>query len=71
MNDDEIKDDAEELDPDAVEAEDLVEEETGDLPIELAGKKRKDLLDEDTESLEDLAEDEEEEEETFEDVDLM
>lgn len=48
-------------------------EEPEDLDaVEMAEKKKKDLLDEDTDSLDDLAEDElEEEEESFDDVDLI
>lgn len=43
-----------------------------DAPLdELEEKKKKDLIDEDVESVEDLAEEELEEEEPFDDVDLM
>ena len=43
-----------------------------DLDLEIEEKKKKDLIDEDTESLEDLEEDElEEDEEPFDDVDVI
>lgn len=43
-----------------------------DLDLELDEKKKKDLIDDDTESLEDLEEEElEEDEESFDDVDEM
>lgn len=70
MNEDDIlKDpDAEELIPDEVVEDD-------ELDLEGVAKKKKDLIDPDTESLDDLEEaeleDDEEEEEVYEDRDLM